>query len=103
MFPKNNHVLLCLIVTHSITKLQTNHGNTMQTQSTKPAQAYYKLVGNTWQRCALIGAQLVVRVVAPMNPVSNEFIHAVDWRSNTAIDDLDDMPPEICTDINLRK
>ncbi len=68
-----------------------------------PAKAYYQLIDNVWQRCFATEAEMVVCVTAPMTPVFNEFMYAIDFRSHTKITDLNEIAPEICADINLRK
>lgn len=72
-------------------------------QPTPPEKAYYKLVNNTWQRCFASEAEMIVCITSPMSPVFNEFMYAIDLRSQTKITDLNEIAPEICTDINLQK
>lgn len=76
----------------------------MQSKQPKPPdKAYYKLVNNVWQRCSASEGRFVVCVKSPMTPVFNEFMYAIDLRSQQKITAIEEISPEICTDINLQK
>lgn len=68
---------------------------------TPPDKAHYRLINNLWQRCSASQGEFVVCVVAPIKPVYNEFMYAIDLRSQQKITDLNEVALEICIDIDL--
>lgn len=72
----------------------------MQSRRTNPPEkAYYKLVDGVWQRCFASDAQMVVCVTSPMQSTFNEFMYAIDLRSQTKITDLSEIAAEIQVDL----
>lgn len=68
---------------------------------TPPDKAYYRLIDDLWQRCPASEGEFVVCVKEPIKPVFNEFMYAIDLRSQQKITELDEIPCQIRADMVL--
>lgn len=66
-------------------------------------RAFYKKSSDGWERCSDEDGQLIVCTVPPRTPVYNQFCGAWDLTTDEEITDIDDLPPQVLTDLNLSK
>ena len=70
-------------------------------QPRPPDKAHYRLIDDLWQRCSASQGEFVVCVVAPIKPAWNEFMYAIDLRSQQKITDLNEVALKIRDDMVL--